>query len=418
MKRILNFPVLGLVLLAALFLYSCESDPVDPPVNVPPVVTLTSSADLTVAPGETFTITFSASKGSDSPLKAVTVYEDGTKVPTSRMTINGAAAAANAILITGAEVDGITWTIDIVAQTSAATIVAFEVEVQDEAGGKNSVFVNVTTVGTPPTLTATPPTTFEVEEGSTNDFKLTGVKGTGDLVSIEVLENNIKVDASRLEWDGQSMVGMDNPFPLSADEIGGFDETRLRLDLPMSVGTWVYTMILTDEFSLTSSVEYTVTTTSSGTPIDLRADVVLDSLTNAGGPQGTGGLDLDNGQTTNSNDPNAEIKDNGLDNTLPPGDNWLMTISPITENGVSMKYLVAGQGGLSENFTFEGIEFKEDLPGLFANGVDLVNDVSNVVNILDVFIVERDGNYWVLEVVETSSDPNNNDDFYRFDVKY
>jgi len=224
MKRIMNFRALGFVVLTALFLYSCESDPVDPPVNVPPVVTLTSSSDLTVEPGETFTVDFSASIGSDSPLKAVTIYEDGTQLSTSRMMVNVATPASSAIFLLDADKDGITWTIDIVAQESAATTVAYEIEVQDDAGGRNSVFVNVTTVGTPPTLTGADPLTFSIEGGGPFDFKLTGMKGTGQLVSLEILEDGSKIDADKLTWNGESMVGMDNPFPLSGTEAEGFDE--------------------------------------------------------------------------------------------------------------------------------------------------------------------------------------------------
>ena len=130
MKRILNFTSVSLVVIAAMFLYSCESDPIDPPVNVPPVVTLTSSSDITLEPGESFTVDFSASIGDDSPLKAVTVYEDGSEVPFSRLTINGVAASSNAILLFGSDVDGLTWSIDIVAHSTPASTVTYKVEVQ------------------------------------------------------------------------------------------------------------------------------------------------------------------------------------------------------------------------------------------------------------------------------------------------
>ena len=412
MKRILKLPTLLLVAMSAMFLYSCSDDPVDPPVNTPPAVTLTSASDLTVEPEEEFTIAFSASIGSDSPLKAVTVYEDGTKVPVSRMKVNGVDAAANAILITGTDVDGLSWTIDIIAQSSAGTTVAFEVEVQDEAGGRNSIFVNVTTAGTPPTLTGAEPLDFEILVGSINQFRLTGEKGTGDLASLEVRENGSAIDPSRLSWDGESMVGMDNPFLLGETEKGGFEETRLGIDLPMIVGEYEYIMILTDEFGLKDSVVYNVT--AIGTAIEMRMGVLL----NAGGGQGTGGLDLDNGNSTNSDDAEAEIKDNGIDLDLPPEDNWLRTISPIVENGVAMKYLTAGEAGLPETFLFSDVAYKEDLPGFFDSGVELIDGATDIVQPGDVFIVERDGNYWMLEVISVTTDPNNNSDQYEFDIKY
>ena len=139
-------------------------------------------------------------------------------------------------------------------------------------------------------------------------------------------------------------------------------------------------------------------------------------LLNSAGPAGTGGLDLDTGNGTGSDDIEAEIKDNGIDTDLPDEDNWLRTISPI--NDASMRYLRAGENGLSETFTFADISFKEDLPGLYENGIELTDGASDVVMIEDVFIVKRDERYWVLEVIEIVTDPNANEDSYTFDVKY
>jgi len=419
MKRILNLPALLLVAMASMFLYSCSDDPVvgGGGTDVKPTVTLTTSSDITVDPVEVFTIDITASKG-DSPLETVTVYEDGTTVPFSRMTYDGVDASANPALLFGTEMDGLTRSIGIEAQSSAATTVAFEVEVEDVAGEKASVFVNVTTVGTPPSLTTTSPTTVTTGQDIKNGFKLTAVKGSGDLVSIEVRENNQFVDKSNIFWKEISMSVADNPFALAEEDQGGFDKLDLFIMTPASEGNFIYTVLITDEFGLTAQLQFDVTTLPSVTALEMREDVTLDRLLNSGGGQNTGGLDLDTGMSTNSDDPDAEIKDNGLDDTLPPGDNWLRTISPIKDNDVSMKYLIASEGGLPEGFTFAGVEFKEDLPDLFNNGVELVDDVSNRVEIEDVFIVSRDGNYWILEVIEIVDDPNNNVDSYKFDVKY
>jgi hypothetical protein len=412
MKRILNLPTLVLLTITAMFLYSCESDPTEPPVNVPPVVTITSATDITVNPEEVFTIDFTASIGSESPLKAVTVYEDGIKVPTSRLSVNGSAAAANPLLITGSDVDGLSWTFDIVAQSSAATTVVYEVEVQDDAGGRQSGFVNVTTAGTPPTLTTTSPMTVETFQDIKNVFKLTAVKGTGDLVSITVTENDQLLEVENIFWKGISMSVATNPFLLDETDQGGFDAQDLYIMTPASEGTFVYKIILTDEYDLSAELEFDVTTLPNGTAIEMREGVLL----NAAGPMGTGGLDLDTGMGTGSLDAAAEIKDNGIDQTLPINSNWRRTISP-TNNAV-VKYLKPGQGGLPETFAFADVAFKEDLPGFFDSGVALTNGASEVVEIEDVFIVERDGKYWMLEVIEIVTDPSGNEDSYKFDIKY
>jgi hypothetical protein len=413
MKGILNFTSVSLFVIASMFLYSCEDEPTGP-TNVKPVVTLTSSSDITVEPEESFTVDFSASKGDDSPLKAVTVYEDGSKVPFSRLTVNGVGAASNAILLFGSDVDGLTWSIDIVAHSTAASTVTYEVEVQDEASQIQSVLVNVTTAGTPPSLTTSSFTTVETDQDIKNLFRLSATKGSGDLVSIEIRENDQFVDPSKIFWQGISMSVSDNPFALGEGEIGGFEDQELYIMTPASEGNFIYKVVLADEFGLTSQLEFDVTTLPSGTAVDMLEGVLL----NAGGPDGTGGLDLDTGNSTNSNAVEAEIKDNGIDINLPDDQNWRRTISPIKENDVTMRYLRAGEGGLPEGFTFASIEFKEDLEGLFANGVELTDDVSDVVMIEDVFVVARDGKYWVLEVIEIITDFEENEDSYKFDIKF
>ncbi len=414
MKRILNLPTLLLVAMSAMFLYSCSDDPVDPPVTTPPSVTLTSAADLTVAPEEVFTVDFSASKGSDSPLNGVTVYEDGIKVPNSRLKVNGSDVPANPVSVSGTDVDGLSWSIDIVAQSSAGTTVTYEVEVVDLAGERGSVSVNVTTAGVPPTLTTTSPTTMTANQDEKRVFRISAAKGTGDLASIEVRQNDQFVDKSSIFWKVISDAVEDNPFTLAEEDQGGFDDQELYIMTPASEGNFIYKIILTDAFGLTAELEFDLTTLPSGTAIELRTGVLL----NSAGPAGTGGLDLDTGMSTGTgmSDTEGEIKDNGIDINLPDADNWLRTISPF--NGSSMKYLRAGEGGLPETFAFADVAFKEDLPGFFDNGVELMNGATEIVMPGDVFIVERDGTYWMLEVIEVSTDPNDNSDSYTFDIKY
>lgn len=416
MKRIFNYTAVLLFAIGAMFLYSCEAEPGGGtgPINVEPVVTLTSSSDITVEPTEVFTVEFSASKGDDNALKAVTIYEDGTKVPISRLTVNGTAAAANPLLVTGTDVDGLSWTIDIVAQSSAATTVSYEIEVQDDISQTKSVFVNVTTVGTPPTVTTTSPMTVNVDQDIKNLFRLTAAKGSGDLVSIEVRENDQLVDPSRVFWQVISMAVSDNPFALGDSERTGFEDAELYIMTPAAEGNFIYRVIITDEFGLTSELSFDVTTNPSGTAIDVRVGVLL----NAAGPMGTGGLDLDNGMSTGSMDTEAEIKDNGIDSDLPAEENWYRTISPISDNGVEMKQLIAGQGGLPEGFLFEDVAFKEDLAGFFDSGIELTNNQSNTVFPADVFIVKKGDSYWMLDVIEVATDPSGNDDSYTFDIKY
>lgn len=419
MKRILNFPTLMLLFVAALFMTSCEDEPGGGTggggtTDTNPVLSLTSLSELTLSPTEEFTISIAADKGTNE-MNAVTVYEDGVKVPTDRLKFNGTDAAANPALLFGTDRESLDWTVSVIAQATAGTSSNFEVEVADASGLTSSVTVTVTTASTPPTLVGAAPMVFEITEGSKNGFKLTGTKGSGLLSSIEVRQNDMPVDAAEIEWDGASMMGMGNPFALTGTEVDGFENVSLFVTLPSEVGVYVYTFILTDEFDLKDTTSYTVTTTTSGTPIDIREDVLL----NSAGPSGTGGLDLDNGMSTGSGSADAEIRDNGI-NGSSAAINWIQTISPV--NGSTIKYAIAN-AGLPENFSFGAVETKEELSGIYDNSTSDVigaGDSTLKAEVGDTYIVKNGDKYWLLVVKEVNikTAMGDNSDNYVFDVKY
>jgi len=402
---------------AALFFTSCEDD-TDPSV-VRPALSILSGTDFTVAPEEVVEVSISAVQG-DNPMNGVYLYQDGSLVSSDRFSIvteNGDVLnGANPLLITGDATATLDWTVQITAQSTAATSATYTIEIADNLGNTTSSSVTINTVGTAPTLTAAPPTTFEIPSGTLYAFNLTGVVGTGNLSSIEVQENGVTIDAARLGWNGPSSID-GNPFTLTDSDTSGFTMARLDIDLATELGTYNYLFILNDEYGLSDSVNYEVTIVAAGTPVDLREDEVL----NQSG-QEDGGLDLDTGENVPSKNPlspDAEIIDNGINTDLPVPSNWIQTISPV--NGTTMKYVVAGANGIPEGFTFESVEVKEDIPGLYENNTGTVideNSTTDVVTVGDMFIVTNNGNYWLLVVKEVIVTSNDNDDKYIFDVKY
>ena len=75
MRNVFQFRFLFLLAIGALWLTSCEEEPgTGGPDVLGPTITLTSDASLTLAPGEEFTVSFSADDR-DALLKAITVYE-------------------------------------------------------------------------------------------------------------------------------------------------------------------------------------------------------------------------------------------------------------------------------------------------------------------------------------------------------
>lgn len=351
-------------------------------------------------------------------MNAVTVYEDGIKVPTDRLKFNGSAAAANPALLVGTDRESLDWTVSIIAQATAGTTSNFEVEIQDANMLTSSVTVTVTTASSPPSLTGLGNSNPTFPEGTQNvSFKLDGAKGSGQLSTLELRQNGLLVDEADFNWNGLSMMSMGNPFQLTGSDVDGFTEGEFLVDLPMEVGVFVYLFILEDEFGSRDSASYTVVTEISGTAIDVREDVLL----NAAGPSGTGGLDLDNGMSTGSMDSEAELRDNGSDFTLDPSVNWIQTISAI--NGTTMKYVVAAANGVPEGFTFDGVSVKEELEGLYNANTGAVIDDTNSTSIVqtgDTFIVQKGSQYWLITAksVNIKGDFADNSDNYVFDVKY
>ena len=283
--------------LGAVFFTSCEDDPIVDPLGPSVTFGLNSGADLDVMRGETFTITVNATSG-DVDLNTVSIYEDGTLISFDRLTINGDPAAANPILLFGADKSDLTYDIGIVAHEDAATKV-YSVEVADESGLSGSVAINVT-------------------------------------VSFELLD--------------ATCVGV---------------------------------------------------------------------LFNRSGPVGTGGLDLDECLGTGSTSDLAEIRDEG--NVATTSQEWKKQIAGV--NGAVVKYVVPGQNGVAEDFTFESVEFKDQIATLFANGVDFTATnsdgelVSNVVEVGNYFVVSKDGINYLLEVTEITETNNDNADSYTMNVK-
>ena len=422
MKRILNFPTLMLLFVSALFLVSCEDESGGGTggggtTDTAAALTLVSESNLTLSPAEEFTISIAADKGTND-MNAITVYEDGIKVPTDRLKYNGTSASANAVLLVGTDRESLDWTVSIVAQGTAGTISNFEVEIVDDMGLTSAVTVTVTTASAPPVLTTIGNATPTFPEGTQNvSMKIKAEKGGADLMKLEIRQNDVFVDIADFNWNGLSMMASGNPFDLTDAEKDGFEEGEFLVDLPNSVGTFVYSIIIEDAVDQRDTVTFVVTTETSGTPIEIREDVLL----NAAGPQNTGGLDLDTGESVNSNAAaGAEIIDNGTNNGT-PATNWIQTISTV--EGVSMKYVVAAAGGVPEGFTFDGVAVKEELEGLFIANTGPVIDNTNsssIVQVGDTFIVQKGTQYWLLTAKEVNIkvDDGNNGDNYVFDVKY
>lgn len=238
--------------------------------------------------------------------------------------------------------------------------------------------------------------------------QLKGAKTDNPLRIITVQEAGVNIPLDRLSLNA-------NPTLLTGTDVESFSTYFIGIRAHSDVSTKTYSFILEDTKGNKTTKSFAVTTT----PLT-NADVLMGVLLNQGGPEGTGGLDLDTGNSTGSMDPLAELRDEGINLGLPPAENWLQQISGV--NGTDVKYIKKNENGVSELFTFAGINYKEEIASLWGSGTPFTatigtRSVSNKVLKGDVFIVKKGSNYYLLNVVDVKLTTNNNADSYEFDIK-
>lgn len=404
MKLLSNFRFLFMLVAASFMVVSCGEDLGDGTggggSTTPTTMSLTTVSESTVAIGDTFTVNIMATAG-DNALNVLQVFEDGVSIADfSRIVYNNEQAVANPVLLIG---DSKT-SIDVDAKVAAHTEVGtrtYRFTVADDAGNEESRSVDITTVGTPPALTYNGPTTIELPGGVLNNVSLTAVKGSGSIASI-----GLAIDGVMDNFDDLSFAGVpctSNPHLIGGDLAEGFENALLTFRSPATDGSYLYTVTVTDEFGLESSTQFQVDV-ATATPLETLNGVLF----NAGGPAGTGGLDLDNGMSTGSSDMEAEVRDRGID-----GDgNWLQEIAPANDSRLYL--LQPGVDGVSENFTFANIDSKETLAAIVGTGTEVSS--SGTVAVGAIFIVERAGAVYAFQVAEVNVIQADNSDNYVVNI--
>ena len=426
MKKLSIFHVLGLAFLAMTF-NACIEDPGTDPgpgglFDTPPELAIVDeigfiSFDETVSANSDFNVKITVTRG-DSPLNAFYLQQDGLEIESSRFLVNGELSGANPKLIVGDDKEGFTWELTIRSHDTGTSNYRFLVE--DEAGETHSQSLNISTDGgTPPLVEIGGSGMFEAEPGGLFSFPITVGQGTFPLASITVLENGVPIDdfANRLFYDDLNNAFTSNPYPIPSEDINGFSRT-IFIRAGMDAGTSTYTVQLADDAGNISEGSFEVTTGISGTPTTMLQGILF----NRAGPAGTGGLDLDTGTGTGSADATAEIRDEGIDQSQSNDVNWIKRISGV--NGTDLRFLVPGNNGLSENFTFESVEVKEQIAELFPNAIQFseVNSAGEFTSwdVVpgDTFIAQNGNNFYLLVVREVNETPDNNADNYVIDVQF
>ncbi len=272
------------------------------------------------------------------------------------------------------------------------------------------------------------PSGVQANDYPTSDFEISpdepsvvvaieAVAGTGDLKSLTVQLDGTNLTASDFEIRdliSNESITSNNPLLIVGDNTSAFT-FEIKLDNDGSLDPKALTFIVEDVDGLTNTINISFNS------YELIEQSISGVLLNAAGPVGTGGLDLDTGEGTGTLDASgllAEIKDEGIDLSLPNDQNWKAQISGI--NNSEIKTLSSSV----ENFDFASVNRKDVIEKYFEGGDDLPNTnannekVSNTVSVGDVFVVHRDGKTYLIEVTDVMTTANDNADAIEFSIKY
>lgn len=418
MKNLLKLT--SLFLLSMFLMTSCEEDigggggGID--ADVPPSLTIVSSTS-TMTPGGTFSARVSTTAG-DGLLDVFTIREDGATVDAARIMIDGAPAVANPILILDAtDQSGFAWDIDIMVQGDVSSKI-FEFVIEDTNDLTASESVTITTEGAPPSIDLMGGGVFQTDPGALVSIPIMVTAGSSLVDTIIVLENGVLVEPERLYYGDLSTQFPSNPLLVPLDDQNGFS-IDLFIRAHPDVSTKTYTVIIGDLGGMRAMTTIDIETLAQSTPLEASLQGIL---FNSAGPVGTGGLNLENGESTGSSTTENQIRDLGIDASLPDADNWIKRVGG--NNGFEMRYAFAGQNGLPEGFSFDGVDSKEGISGIWDNTTAFSamdgegNFISFEVIVGDTWVVSDGVDFFLVIVREINETPGDNGDNYVVDIKF
>ena len=243
--------------------------------------------------------------------------------------------------------------------------------------------------------------TFLPEEEIT--FTISGQEGSEPLSAISFREGSSLIDLARVKINGDAING--NPSLL-------FEENKTQFTFEITIaanaeaGEYSGEIILSDEANRSASIDFNYIVER---PSDL--DSIMGVLFNSGGPGGTGGINLETGEGTGSADPSSHVRDLGIDINLPPTENWIQKIAPITANDVSLRQI-------SDAPSFEEVIYSEQVEALYAEGTEVTSDgTAEKVQVGDTFVARQGEQYFFFVISEVNLSSSDNSDNYVIDIK-
>lgn len=404
-------------LLSALFIVGCaeEEEPrignaQDPFINVLNATGFVSNG-ATIIPGQDFQVRVQAQTG-DALLNTITIREDGTSLPLSRLKsveIDGVAqSSANPLALFNDLKNGVTIDFTITAPNSTS-LVSYSFTVTDDDGNTDEVTIDLTFAGDP-TVSLVDEAGFlsadaSLQEAGTFVVKVEATRGGAALQSIGVFEDGVLIDElSRLDFNGFEFDA--NPFSLAANDKEGFIAEVGVVSHASGIANYAFEIL--DEDGNKASISINVDIES--TAVDGQFTAIM--VNNADGPSDSfGGLDLDDTpEAVAFNSADAELRDLGIDTDIAVPENWLQQVEPV--NGATLRVPDFTQ---SENFSFDNANSREAIVAAYDSGIEQTQ--SEALSVGDLLIVKRNEDYFLLEVTRVEVTTDNNLDFYEFDIK-
>jgi hypothetical protein len=272
-------------------------------------------------------------------------------------------------------------------------------------------------------------TDAELIAGTPFTVRLRMQDGDNPLQALRIEENGTLLSFNNLSF--ANGLTANNPLLIPAADQQGASYDVTITPSRSEEGIFNYSFRLTDTSNppLSDQTDLSITyVPEPGTPLDSTLTGVL---LNQGGPAGTGGLDLDTGTSTGSQNTAAEIRDLGLDCTIVPGtaETWRRQIGSV--NGANM--VAVDPMDVSENFSFDAVDIQEMIIAAYDAGRTLsdgtstncgtgattnVTDVSDAVEVGDLFAVQANGTYYLIRIDEVNLRANANTDNYVISIKH
>ena len=449
MRLLTRISLLGLAAFLILFSAGCGDDGPGLPggVILDPTITLNTGPGLTafntdVAADSIIVVNVTVDDG-DNPLRDLAIRENGTIMPSGRLAYRTGQTANNPLLITGAERSGATYEIEITPGSAGARLSEYSFVVTDSEGLTATTNLSINYLNPVPTVTTnlegdnigTNMTTGQPTVTSRNtSFTVRAAATAQDgatLSSVTVLEDGVAMPANQLLFDGQ--MSASNPLGLGDAETSATVVIRISPDGAENTSR-TYTVQFTDSNGFTGESSFDLFfDTPPGTALTFDTTGVFFNSTGAE----NGGLDLDRAVAVPFNSPDAEIQDEGVNVRIAVGtENWRAQISAGSS---AATVRTADLSTLGDGTTFDDISTQEEISDLFTSGGELdgddnfpsvAGDLSNNEDVSqpilgadansegEIFVVERDGRFYLVRFDAVNFVANSNDDNYTVSIKY